>query len=61
MSWRAERTIEALNAPHSPRSEVTTTIRWFASDPLPARSGGAPAPAGSAPATEPSMRSIRSA
>ena len=53
--------IEALKPPARPRSDVITTRRCVSSLPVPARSGGAPGRPAMRPASEESIRSIRSA
>src|SRR5262249_55275152 len=61
MSRRAPRTIEEWNPPQRPRSEVMTTTSWTVSLPVPASSAGAPSCPAMLAASEPSMRSMRSA
>ena len=55
---RASRTIDELNAPHSPRSAVQTTSRCTRSWPVPASSFGADAGSATLAAMLPSTRSI---
>ena len=58
---RARRTIEELNAPHSPRSAVQTTRRCTWLEPVPARSFGAELRSVTDDAMLPSTFSMRSA